>query len=142
LSRSLPDDFNSRLSIYFQNVNRLRNETSDLFKAVLENDYDVIVLLETSLVSSFYDEELFDSKCSVLRCDCSLSTSSRKSGGSVLITVKRMQDVILILSDFNLPKVKWKVKEESGSMIPLNVKSDLESDLIGGLFGCDLDQIN
>jgi hypothetical protein len=24
----------------------------------------------------------------------------------------------------------------------LNVKSDLESDLIGGLFGCDLDQIN
>jgi hypothetical protein len=27
-------------------------------------------------------------------------------------------------------------------MIPLNVTSDLESDLIGGLFGCDLDQIN
>jgi hypothetical protein len=26
--------------------------------------------------------------------------------------------------------------------MPLNVTSDLESDLIGGLFGCDLDQIN
>jgi hypothetical protein len=39
LSRSLPDDFSSRLSIYFQNVNRLRTKTSDLFKAVLENDY-------------------------------------------------------------------------------------------------------
>jgi hypothetical protein len=27
-------------------------------------------------------------------------------------------------------------------MIPLNVTSGLKSDLIGGLFGCDLDQIN
>jgi hypothetical protein len=27
-------------------------------------------------------------------------------------------------------------------MIPLNVTSDLESDLIGDLFGCDLDQVN
>jgi hypothetical protein len=27
-------------------------------------------------------------------------------------------------------------------MISLNVTSDLESDLVGGLFGCDLDQIN
>jgi hypothetical protein len=47
----------------------------------------------------------------------------------------------LILGDFNLPKVKWKVDEESSSMFPLNVTSDLESDLIGGLFGCDLDKI-
>jgi hypothetical protein len=48
----------------------------------------------------------------------------------------------LILGDVNLPKVKWKVEEESGSVIPLNVTSDLESDLIGGLLGCELDQIN
>jgi hypothetical protein len=27
-------------------------------------------------------------------------------------------------------------------MMPWNVTSDLEGDLIGGLFGCDLDQIN
>jgi hypothetical protein len=27
-------------------------------------------------------------------------------------------------------------------MMSLNVTSDFESDLIGGLFGCDLDQIN
>jgi hypothetical protein len=48
-----------------------------------------------------------------------------------------LRDVILILGDFNLPKVKWKVDEESGSIVPLNVTSDLESDLIGDLFGCD-----
>jgi hypothetical protein len=33
------------------------------------------------------------------------------------------RDVILILGDFNLPKVKRKVDEESGSMISLNVTS-------------------
>jgi hypothetical protein len=53
-----------------------------------------------------------------------------------------LQDFILILGDFNLPKVKWKVDEKSGSMMPLNVTSDLESDVIGGVFGCDLKQIN
>jgi hypothetical protein len=53
-----------------------------------------------------------------------------------------LRDVILVLGDFNLPTFKMKVDEESGSMMPFNVTSDLESDLIGGLFGCDLDQIN
>jgi hypothetical protein len=53
-----------------------------------------------------------------------------------------LRDVILFLGDFNLPKLKWKVDEESGSMIPLNVTSELESDLIGGSIGCDWDQIN
>jgi hypothetical protein len=53
-----------------------------------------------------------------------------------------LRDIILVLGDFNLPKVKWKVDEESGLMMPLNVTSDLESDLIGGLLGCDLDQIH
>jgi hypothetical protein len=53
-----------------------------------------------------------------------------------------LRDVILILGDFNLPKVKWKVDQESGLMILLNVTSDLKSDLIGGLFDCYLDQIN
>jgi hypothetical protein len=37
----------------------LRSKTSDLFKAVILNDFDIIVLLETSMVNSFNDEELF-----------------------------------------------------------------------------------
>jgi hypothetical protein len=41
-----------------------------------------------------------------------------------------------------LLKVTWKVDEESGSVLPLNVTTDLESDLIGGLFQYDLDQVN
>jgi hypothetical protein len=70
----------SRLAIYFQNVNRLQTKTTDLFKAVLEDDYDVIVLLETSSVSSFHDKELFDARYFVFRCGCSLSTSTKKFG--------------------------------------------------------------
>jgi hypothetical protein len=46
-------------------------------------------------------------------------------------------DVILVLGDFNLPKVRRKVDGESGSVLPLNLTTDLESDLVGGLFGCD-----
>jgi hypothetical protein len=34
-------------------------------------------------------------------------------------------DVILFLGDFNLPKVIWKVDEEIGSVLPLNVTTDL-----------------
>jgi hypothetical protein len=48
----------------------------------------------------------------------------------------------LVLGDFNFPKIRWKVNEESSYVLPLNVTTDLESDLIGGLFGCDLDQVN
>jgi hypothetical protein len=43
-------------------------------------------------------------------------------------------EVITDHSDFNFPRVRWKVDEESGSVMPLNVKTDLESDIIGGLF--------
>jgi hypothetical protein len=51
-------------------------------------------------------------------------------------------DVIVVLGGFNLLKVRWKVDEESGSVLPLNVTTKLESDLIGGLFRCDLEQVN
>jgi hypothetical protein len=50
--------------------------------------------------------------------------------------------VILVLGDFNLPKVRWKVDEESDSVVPLNVTTNLENGIIGGLLGCDLDQTN
>jgi hypothetical protein len=51
-------------------------------------------------------------------------------------------DVIAVFGDFNLPKIRWNVDKESGSVLPLNGTTDLESDLIGVLFGCDFDQVN
>jgi hypothetical protein len=47
-------------------------------------------------------------------------------------------DVIVVLGGFNLLKIRWKVDEESGSVFLLNVTTHLESDLIGGLFECNL----
>jgi hypothetical protein len=45
--------------------------------------------LQISLVSSFQDEELFDDRYFVFRCDRSVARCSKKSGGGVLIAVKR-----------------------------------------------------
>jgi hypothetical protein len=87
---------NSRIleiSIFFQNVNRMRSKTGDLFEAVISSDFDVVVLLETSLSSSFHDEEIFDSRYFVFRCDRNPSSSHKQSGGGVLIAVKRIFDV-------------------------------------------------
>jgi hypothetical protein len=85
---TFPVKTGSSISIYFQNVNRLRSKTSDVFRAVILNDFDIIVLLEISLVSSFHDQELFDDRYFVFRCDRSAASSSKKSGGGVLIAVR------------------------------------------------------
>jgi hypothetical protein len=60
---------NSEISIYFQNVNRMRSKTGDLFEVVISSDFDVVVLLETSLSSYFHDKEIFDSRYFVFRRD-------------------------------------------------------------------------
>jgi hypothetical protein len=124
LSRSLPDDFSSRLSIYFQNVNRLSLVEHECVKIKCK-DFPLYVsasYLAPDVGKRTYELYVED-----------IEASTDNSG---------LRDVVLILGDFNLPKVKCKVDEKSGSMMPLNVTSDLESDLIGGLFGYDLDQIN
>jgi hypothetical protein len=41
------------VSSYFQNINPGRLKVNDLYKSVTENDYDVIVLLETYWDESF-----------------------------------------------------------------------------------------
>jgi hypothetical protein len=64
----LRGDFSTRYHVLFQNVNRLRSKTSDLFRFVLlVGDYDVVVLLEMNLVSSFYDKDLFDDEYLVFK---------------------------------------------------------------------------
>jgi hypothetical protein len=92
----------SSISIYFQNINRLRFKTSDLFGAVILNDFDAIVLLETSLVNSFHDKEFFDDRYFVFRCDRSAASSSKKSGGGVLVAVKRDFDVDVVFTSHGL----------------------------------------
>jgi hypothetical protein len=92
---SFPVKTGSSILIYFQNVNRLRSKTSDLFKAVILNDFDIIVLLETSLVNSFHDEELIDNRYFFFRCDRSAASCFKKSSGGVLIAVKSDFDTVI-----------------------------------------------
>jgi hypothetical protein len=72
---TFPVETVSSISIYFQNVNRLRSKTSDLFRAVIVNDFDTIGLLETSLLSSYHDKKLFDDQYFVFRCDRSAASN-------------------------------------------------------------------
>jgi hypothetical protein len=201
ITRFVKIDSGNSISIYFQNVNRLRSKTVDLYEAVLKANYDVIILLETSLTSNFFDEEIFDSRYCVFRRDRNVLSSHKKSGGGVLIAVRRIFDVeeletasgdrlehvcvrlqcsggrffisavylapdvgeaaydlfvrdielivgksqltdrILILGDFNLPKIVWMDFEDFG-LSPLGVSTDLEANLIDGLTNCDLKQLN
>jgi hypothetical protein len=48
---------------------------------------------------------------------------------------------ILVLGDFNLPKVEWGVRKDGSTLLPTYITTDLESDLIDMLC-CDLGQIN
>jgi hypothetical protein len=52
-----------------------------------------------------------------------------------------VEDIEVITDNSDLCDVIL-VDEESGSVLPLNVTTNLESDLNGGLFGYDLDQVN
>ena len=71
------------LKLYYQNVRGLRTKTKEFFLAVIDNDYDIIVLTETWLSSDIYDAELFSANYVVFRYDRALSR-----GGGVLIAVK------------------------------------------------------
>jgi hypothetical protein len=75
----------AKISISFQNVNRMRSKTCDLYEAVHKSDFDVIVLFETSLTKTFNDEEILDLRYFVFQQDWSCWSSSKGSGGGVLI---------------------------------------------------------
>jgi hypothetical protein len=70
--------------------------SSDPFGAVILNNFGLIVLWETSLVNSFHDEELFDNRYFVFRCDRSAASSCKKSSGGVFMADKRDFDVDVI----------------------------------------------
>jgi hypothetical protein len=45
-----------------------------------------------------------------------------------------------VLGDLNFPKIRWSLQGDG--LMPENVTTDLENDLIEGLLSCDLGQIN
>ncbi|CAK1549330.1 unnamed protein product, partial [Leptosia nina] len=76
------------MEVYYQNVNRIRSKTTDLFLNVLNSSYDLICLTETNLTQGVFNSEVFDNRYLVYRKDRYSSCSSKRDGGGVLIAVK------------------------------------------------------
>ena len=86
---TLPLRVSSKLKLYYQNVRGLRTKLDKFALASASCTNDVIALTETSLHSSIFDCELFDSSdFFVYRCDRSIVNSESDVGGGVLIAVR------------------------------------------------------
>ncbi|CAH2085474.1 unnamed protein product [Euphydryas editha] len=77
------------LSVYYQNVRGLRTKTNIFFRNIIQVDYDIVCLTETWLLSGIYDQEIFDSRYRVYRCDRDYETRGDHLGGGVLIALRR-----------------------------------------------------
>lgn len=66
---STDNNHQQTISILYQNCRSLRSKIDDVFLAMHENDFDVIILTETGLNCSINSEQLFGSKYNVHRCD-------------------------------------------------------------------------
>jgi hypothetical protein len=76
------------LSVYYQNCRGLRTKLHTLYMQILSHNYDVIILTETWLHCNITDNELFDFRYRVFRCDRDRISTGRKDGGGVLVAVR------------------------------------------------------
>ena len=66
----------------------MKSKLNDLYNKSLCCDYDVIILSETWLNDSVYNNEILCSEYNIYRCDRSEKNSSSSNGGGVLIAVR------------------------------------------------------
>ena len=74
------------MSIYYQNTQRIRGESSEFVCNVLVHDFDVIILTETWLCDSHFNAEYFDDRYTVLRQDRNLCKTGKSKGGGVSVS--------------------------------------------------------
>lgn len=73
----------------YQNVNGLRSKLSSIKSLFPACPYDVVVFCETNLISEISDEELGLSNYNIYRRDRNEESSSKASGGGVLVGVNK-----------------------------------------------------
>lgn len=76
-------------NIYYQNSRKLRSKSSDLYCAVLSEEYAVLSLIETWLNIDISNGALFYHRYTAHRKDRNGSTSCPGRGGGMLVTVYR-----------------------------------------------------
>lgn len=79
----------SNLRIYYQNVRGLRTKLNLIFNSVLSENYDLVILTESSLLPGIFDREIIDLRYVVFRHDRDLEKTGQTRGGGVLIAVKK-----------------------------------------------------
>lgn len=77
------------MRIFYQNVNRIRSKLNDVYLSLLNDDYDIVCLTETNFDSGIYTSEVIDDRYVVFRRDRESTTSSKQSGGGVLLAIKK-----------------------------------------------------
>lgn len=77
----------SNISLYYQNVNGLRTKLSWLRSSSSIHSHDLIIFTETNLSEEISNSELGLTNFSIYRQDRNNATSSKKSGGGVLVAV-------------------------------------------------------
>lgn len=77
----------SSFSLYYQNVRGLRTKTTDVYLALSQCDYDVVIFTETWLGPDISNTEL-SSNYTIYRCDRNAASSQFQRGGGVLIAVR------------------------------------------------------
>lgn len=80
---------NTELNILYQNVRGLRTKCLDLFNNILLHDYDILLFSETWLQDDVSSAELCDARYDVFRCDRNLNATNKRTGGGVMICVRR-----------------------------------------------------
>ncbi|XP_062713636.1 uncharacterized protein LOC134290499 [Aedes albopictus] len=112
----LPSQSIREMHVYFQNVRGLRTKVDELFLAVNECEYEIIVLVETNFDETVTSAQLFGENYVVYRNDRDTTNSNKKSGGGVLVAVHRKllsSPVICIAEDLELVLARIRAADSS-----------------------------
>lgn len=75
---------------YYQNIRGMRTKTAEFANSISNVNFDIILLTETWLTSSFNDSELGLNDYCVYRKDRDSTNSDKQRGGGVLIAIKKV----------------------------------------------------
>lgn len=84
------------LNILYQNVRGLRTKTIEFYRNLLKNNFDIILITETWLISGILDGEVSDSRYDVFRLDRNYAVTKTTRGGGVMVLARRELGAFLL----------------------------------------------
>lgn len=95
------DGSDKTFNVFYQNVRGLKTKTHELYTASLTCNYDSLVLTETWLDSSVFDNELLSNDYVIFRTDRNFDLTNTTRGGGVLLALNKSitADSLVLRSD-------------------------------------------